>query len=476
MFLLLFIVNPNLYFCNRKNEITQMSELKTPRELGTEKIGTLLFRYAVPAMIAMLASSLYNIVDRAFIGHGVGAMALSGLAVTFPLMNLSAALGSMVGVGSGTMISIKLGQKDNESAQTLLGNSITLNILIGILFGALSLIFINPVLKLFGATDVTIGYAREYMTIILAGNAFTHLYLGINCILRAAGHPNKAMIATIGTVLLNTFLDYLFIMVFHWGIMGAAIATVISQVLAFGWQCFQLSDKSELIHLKRGTFRLHWDLVKNMLTIGLSPCLMNAAACLVVLLINRGLLKYGSDVAIGAYSIINSIGFIFIMMVMGFNQAMQPIAGYNYGAKQFPRVLKVLYMTLFAGTCVTTLGFVVGEFMPNLCIRIFTNDSELSLIARNGMRINFLIFPLIGSQMVTGNFFQSIGMPGKSILMSLSRQLLLLIPFLIILPRYYGINGVWYSMPASDALSVILGFSMLIPQIRKLKLETAQNQ
>ncbi len=476
MFLLLFIVNPNLYFCNRKNEITQMSELKTPRELGTEKIGKLLFRYAVPAMIAMLASSLYNIVDRAFIGHGVGAMALSGLAVTFPLMNLSAALGSMVGVGSGTMISIKLGQKDNESAQTLLGNSITLNILIGILFGALSLIFINPVLKLFGATDVTIGYAREYMTIILAGNAFTHLYLGINCILRAAGHPNKAMIATIGTVLLNTFLDYLFIMVFHWGIMGAAIATVISQVLAFGWQCFQLSDKSELIHLKRGTFRLHWDLVKNMLTIGLSPCLMNAAACLVVLLINRGLLKYGSDVAIGAYSIINSIGFIFIMMVMGFNQAMQPIAGYNYGAKQFPRVLKVLYMTLFAGTCVTTLGFVVGEFMPNLCIRIFTNDSELSLIARNGMRINFLIFPLIGSQMVTGNFFQSIGMPGKSILMSLSRQLLLLIPFLIILPRYYGINGVWYSMPASDALSVILGFSLLIPQIRKLKLETAQNQ
>jgi putative efflux protein, MATE family len=453
-----------------------MSELKTPRELGTEKIGKLLFRYAVPAMIAMLASSLYNIVDRAFIGHGVGAMALSGLAVTFPLMNLSAALGSMVGVGSGTMISIKLGQKDNESAQTLLGNSITLNILIGILFGALSLIFINPVLKLFGATDVTIGYAREYMTIILAGNAFTHLYLGINCILRAAGHPNKAMIATIGTVLLNTFLDYLFIMVFHWGIMGAAIATVISQVLAFGWQCFQLSDKSELIHLKRGTFRLHWDLVKNMLTIGLSPCLMNAAACLVVLLINRGLLKYGSDVAIGAYSIINSIGFIFIMMVMGFNQAMQPIAGYNYGAKQFPRVLKVLYMTLFAGTCVTTLGFVVGEFMPNLCIRIFTNDSELSLIARNGMRINFLIFPLIGSQMVTGNFFQSIGMPGKSILMSLSRQLLLLIPFLIILPRYYGINGVWYSMPASDALSVILGFSLLIPQIRKLKLETAQNQ
>ena len=446
-----------------------MSELKTPRELGTEKIGTLLIRYAVPAMIAMLASSLYNIVDRAFIGHGVGSMALSGLAVTFPLMNLSAALGSMVGVGSGTMISIKLGQKDNESAQTLLGNSVTLNILIGVMFGALSLIFINPILRLFGATDVTIGYAREYMTIILAGNAFTHLYLGINCILRAAGHPNKAMIATIGTVLLNTFLDYLFIMVFHWGIKGAAIATVISQVLAFTWQCIQLSDKSELIHLQRGTYRLRGDLVRNMLTIGLSPCLMNAAACFVVLLINRGLLKYGSDVAIGAYSIINSIGFLIVMMVMGFNQAMQPIAGYNYGARQFSRVLKVLYLTMFFGTCVTTLGFAIAEFMPDLCIRIFTNDPELTAIARNGMRINFIVFPLIGSQMVIGNFFQSIGMPGKSILMSLSRQLLLLIPFLIILPRFYGIDGIWYSLPASDILSVILGFSLLIPQVRKLK-------
>lgn len=446
-----------------------MAELKTPQELGTDRIAKLLIRYAVPAMIAMLASSLYNIVDRAFIGHGVGTMALSGLAVTFPLMNLSAALGSMVGVGSGTMISLKLGQKDHESAQMLLGNSVTLNILIGILFGALSLIFINPILSLFGATEVTIGYAREYMVIILAGNVFTHLYLGINCILRAAGHPNKAMIATIGTVLLNTILDYLFIMVFHWGIKGAAIATVISQVMAFAWQCFQLSDKSELIHLKRGTFRLRGDLVRNMLTIGLSPCLMNAAACFVVLLINRGLLKYGSDVAIGAYSIINSIGFMVVMMVMGFNQAMQPIAGYNYGARQMDRVLKVLYLTMFFGTCVTTLGFVMGEFMPDLCIRIFTDDPELTAITRNGMKINFIFFPLIGSQMVIGNFFQSIGMPGKSIIMSLSRQLLLLIPFLIILPRHYGIDGIWYSMPASDILSVILGFSLLIPQVRKFK-------
>lgn len=452
-----------------------MAELKTPQELGTEKIGKLLIRYAVPAMIAMLASSLLNIVDRAFIGHGVGALALSGLAVTFPLMNLSAALGSMVGVGSGTMISLKLGQKDHETAQRLLGNSVTLNVLIGVVFGTLSILFMNPVLKVFGATDATIGFAREYMIIIMAGNVFTHLYLGINCILRAAGHPNKAMIATIGTVLLNIVMDYLFIMVFHWGIKGAAIATVIAQFLAFVWQCFQLSDKSELIHLKRGTYRLRSDLVKNIVAIGLAPCLMNAAACFVVLLINRGLLKYGSDVAIGAYSIVNSIAFVFVMMVMGFNQAMQPIAGYNYGAQQFDRVLRVLWMTIFFGTVVTTLGFLTGEFLTDACISIFTNEPQLTEIARHGMRINFLIFPLIGSQMVIGNFFQSIGKPGISIIMSLSRQVALLIPFLIILPNFYGIDGVWYSLPVSDILSVVLGFSLLFPQLGKLKQQINKN-
>lgn len=446
-----------------------MAEQRTPTELGTERIGKLLVKYAVPAIVAMLASSLYNIVDRAFIGHGVDALALSGLAVTFPLMNLSAALGSLVGVGSGTMISLKLGQKDHESAQRLFGNSITLNVMIGVIFGALALIFINPILRLFGATDTTIQYARDYMTIILAGNMFTHLYLGINCILRAAGHPQKAMYATIGTVLLNTLLDYLFIMVFHWGIRGAAIATVISQVLAFVWQCYQLNDKNELIHLQRGIYRLRGDLVKNIVTIGLSPCLMNAAACLVTLLINRGLLAYGGDLAIGAYSIVNSIAFIFIMTVMGFNQAMQPIAGYNYGARQNDRVLRVLYLTLLAGTIVTTAGFLVGEFLPGICIKIFTNDAALTEIARKGMRINFLIFPLIGSQMVTGNFFQSIGMPGKSILLSLSRQVLILIPCLLTLPHFYGINGVWASLPVSDAISVVVGFSFLIPQIKKIK-------
>lgn len=451
-----------------------MSELRTPTELGSERIGTLLIRYALPAITAMVASSLYNIVDRAFIGHGVDSLALSGLAVTFPLMNLSAALGAMVGVGSGTMISLKLGQRDNESALVLFGNSITLNVLVGILFGAISLIFINPILTLFGATATTIGYARDYMVIILLGNAFTHLYLGINCIMRSAGHPKKAMAATIGTVILNTILDYLCVMVFHWGIRGAAIATVISQVSAFVWQCVQLSDRNELIHLQRGTFRLKWNLVANMLTIGLSPCIMNTASCVVVLLINRKLLTYGGDLAIGAYSIVNSIAFIFIMIVMGINQAMQPIAGYNFGARQYSRVTKVLKISVIFATLITTVGFLIGEFMPNLCIKIFTNDTALTEIAVNGMRKTFLVYPLIGFQMVTGNFFQSIGMPGKSILMSLSRQVLLLIPCLLILPNYLGIDGVWYSLPVSDAASVLLAAGLLLAQVSNLRKMSSQ--
>lgn len=446
-----------------------MSEQRTPTELGTEGIGKLIMRYAVPAIIAMVASSLYNIVDRAFIGHGVDALALSGLAITFPLINLSAALGSMVGVGSGTMISLKLGQRDHESAQIVLGNSVTLNVIVGVIFGALGLIFIDPLLMLFGATDATIQYAKDYMIFILIGNVFTHLYLGINCILRSAGHPKKAMAATIGTVILNTILDYLFIMVFHWGIAGAAIATVISQVIAFIWQCFQLSDKNELIRFRRGTYRLRGNLVSNILAIGLSPCLMNAASCFVVLLINRGLLEHGGDLAIGAYGIVNSIAFIFVMIVMGFNQAMQPIAGYNYGAGQYSRVIKVLKLTILFATITTTIGFVIGEFFPGICIKIFTSDPALTDIARNGMRIVFLVFPLIGFQMVTGNFFQSIGKPIRSIIMSLSRQLIILIPCLIIMPKYFGINGVWYSMPVADGLSVILALSFLLLEMKNLK-------
>ncbi len=446
-----------------------MSVKGSPTELGTEKVGKLLMQYAIPAIIAMTASSLYNMVDSIFIGQGVGAMAISGLAITFPLMNLSAAFGAMVGVGASTLISVKLGQHDYKTAQNVLGNVITLNLLLGTLFGIATLVFLDPILYFFGASEVTIRYARDYMAVILAGNVFTHLYFGLNAVLRSAGHPRTAMSATIFTVIVNTLLDPLFIYGLDMGIQGAAVATVLAQVLSLLWQIKLLSNPNEFLHFKRGIYKLKRKIVSDTLAIGMSPFLMNSCACLVVILINRGLGAYGGDLAIGAYGIVNRILFLFIMIVMGLNQGMQPIAGYNYGAQAFGRVRQVLRYTIYGATAITTSGFLVGELIPELCIKAFTTDRQLIDIAVRGMRIVVMFYPIIGFQMATTNFFQSIGHAGKSIFLSLTRQLLFLIPLLVLLPRTWGLDGVWYSMPISDlAASLVAGF-MLISQYKKFK-------
>lgn len=457
-----------------------MTEKKIPSELGTRPVGELLKQYALPSIIAMLASSLYNIVDSVFIGHGVDAMALSGLAVTFPLMNISTAFGAMVGMGSATLISVKLGQKDYQIAEKILGNAVVMNIAMGVVFAVVSLLFLDPILYFFGASEASISYAREYMQIILLGNVFTHMYFGFNALLRAMGHPKMAMKATILTVILNTILDPLFIFGtinlgfvqfsgLGWGIRGAAIATILSQCISLMWQVRVMSDKRELIHFKRGIYRLKSYIVKEVLTIGLSPCLMNLASCFVVIFINRGLAEYGGDYAVGAYGIVHKMTFIFVMIVMGFQQAMQPIAGYNYGAKAYDRVNKVLKITIALATGVTTLAFVIGEFCPGVVARIFTSDEQMIEMAVVGMRYNCLLFPIVGFQMVTGSFFQSIAQPGKSIFLSLSRQLLFLVPFIIIFPHFWGINGVWISLPASDFVSAIFSASLLGHYFRKHK-------
>ena len=449
-------------------------------ELGTERIRKLLVQYAVPAIIAMTASSLYNMVDSIFIGHGVGALAISGLALTFPLMNLAAAFGSLVGVGAATLVSMRLGQRDYETAQRILGNVVVLNLIIGISFGLLTLVFLDPILYFFGASDATIGYAREYMSVILWGNVVTHMYLGLNAVLRAAGHPRKAMYATILTVTINAILDPLFIFGFGWGIRGAAIATVLAQILALVWQFRIFSDRNELLHFRRGIYRLKGKIVRNVLAIGMSPFLMNLAACFIVILINKGLKEYGGDLNIGAYGIVNRLGFFFVMIVMGINQGMQPIAGYNYGARQFDRVDRVLKLTIIGATCVTTLGFLIGELAPRLAVSVFTDDPELVRLSAEGMRIVFFCFPIIGFQMVTTNFFQSIGMAGKAIFLSLSRQLLFLMPGLIFLPHIFDVHtrwdgswGVWCSMPLSDFLASLVAGVMLFCQFRKFKAKAA---
>ena len=440
-------------------------------ELGTKPVGRLLMQYAMPAIIAMTASSLYNMVDSIFIGQGVGPMAISGLALTFPFMNLSAAFGAAVGVGASTCISVKLGQRDYSTAQNILGNTITLNLIIGVLFSIVSLLFLDPILFFFGASYQTIPYARDYMVIILLGNVFSHMYFGMNAVLRAAGKPRHAMYATMFTVIMNTMLDPLFIYTLGLGISGAAYATILSQMIALTWQIWLFADRSQLLHLCKGTYRLRKAIVRNIIGIGMSPFLMNVCACIVVIFINKGLLQYGGDLTVGAYGIANRIAFVFVMVVMGINQGMQPIAGYNYGARNTARLMKTLKLSMLAATVVTTSGFLVAEFIPELCARMFTTDEQLIGLAAHGLRIIMATFPIVGYQMVVTNFFVSIGMAKTSIFLSMSRQMLFLFPLLLLLPLEFGVNGVWMSMPISDTLSALVTLWLMVRYMNKTKNE-----
>ncbi|MBQ4021882.1 MAG: MATE family efflux transporter [Bacteroidales bacterium] len=432
-----------------------------PIELGTENVGKLLKQYAMPAIVAMAAASLYNMVDSIFIGQGVGPMAIAGLAVTFPLMNLSTAFGTLVGVGAVTLISMLLGQKNYYMANRVLGNVVMLNVGIGLLVTILGLAFLDPILYFFGASDATIPYAREYMVIILAGNVISHLYHGLNGVVRASGLPKKAMAATLLAVGLNTVLDPIFIFGLDMGIRGAAIATILAQIVSLLWILKMLSDKNHVVHFSREVFHFDFKIAERSLSIGMAPFLMNVASCFVVILINRQLQFHGGDMAIGAYGIVNRIVFLFIMLIMGFTQGMQPIAGYNYGAKLYPRVKKVLTLTIICATATTTLAFLVGELIPNAMVSLFTRDAELKELSSHALRIIVAIFPIVGYQIVATSFFQSIGYARKAIFLSLSRQLLFLLPFLIVFPRLWGTDGVWWSMPASDIVAALIALLMI---------------
>ena len=461
-----------------------------PTELGTRSIPRLLFQYAVPAIIAMTAASLYNIVDSIFIGHigpdgGWGnsdGMAISGLALTFPLMNIGAALGAMVGVGASTVISVRLGQREYETAQHVLGNTVVLNLILGTLFMVACLMFLDPILAVFGASEATLPYARDYMTVILLGNVISHSYFGLNAVLRSAGHPEKAMYCTILTVVVNALLDPLFIfktqvtlfdsqvsLGLGMGIQGAATATILAQLISLIWQFKLLSNRNEMLHLHRGIYGLRPNIIRQIIAIGMSPFLMNLCACLVVLLINKGMKQYGGDTAIAAYGIVNRVVFLFLMMVMGLNQGMQPIVGYNWGARQNSRVWQTLWLTIACAEVVVVTGFIMGEFFPNTLTHLFTDNQPIIEMADRGFRIDVMVFPIVGAQMVIGNFFQSIGHAGKSIFQSLTRQLLFLIPGLILLPPHLGLDGVWLAIPVSDVLSFFVSLGMLWWLVRKVK-------
>ncbi|MBO4611498.1 MAG: MATE family efflux transporter, partial [Bacteroidales bacterium] len=406
-----------------------------PTELGTERIGTLLRKYAVPGIIAMIASSLYNMVDSIFIGHiqGVGAYAISGLAVTFPLMNLSTALGTLVGVGGQTMVSVLLGQKNYEGAQKVLSNVVSLNTIIGIAFAAVCLLFLDPILYFFGASENTLPFAREYMIIILLGNAVTHLYFGLNGVIRASGNPKTAMGLTIFTVTANAILDPVFIYVLDLGVQGAAIATVLCQCLALTYTMFFFSNKKNFLHFGKRVFQLDRHIAKSSLSIGLGPFLMHFASCFVSIFINQQLRKYGGDLSIGAYGISNRITFMFLMINLGFNQGMQPIASFNYGARQYKRVKEVFWMTTRWMCLMSVICFLVSELLTTPAVKLFTEDPVMIEKADNALRLMNLMVWCVGFGMVSGNFFQSLGMVKKSIFLSLTRQLLFLVPLVFIL-------------------------------------------
>ena len=446
-----------------------MDNMKATLELGTKPVGRLLWQYALPAIVAMTASSLYNIIDRAMIGQMVGPEAIAGLGITFPFMNLSAAFGAAVGVGSSTCISVKLGQKDYKTAEHLLGNTVTLNLIVGFLFMVVCLVFLNPILRFFGASDATLPYAREFMIIILLGNMITHMYFGMNAVLRAAGKPRHAMYATLFTVGMNILLVVAFVWLFRWGIRGAALATITSQTLALCWQMWVFSDKRELLHLKRGIYRLESQLVKNIIAIGISPFLMNVTSCIIVIFMNNQFVRYGGDMAVGAYSIANSMAMVFFMFVMGVTQGMQPIVGYNYGAEKFDRMLRCLWLAIAVATSILLVGWALAMLFPWQIARIFTTDPTLLDMSARGIRLDMLVFPIIASQAVITNFFQCIGKVKISIFLSLTRQLLMLLPLAYLLPLWMDLDGVWYSMPASDFGSFVMTWPLLLWYLKKLK-------
>jgi putative MATE family efflux protein len=448
----------------------------TPLDLGTEKISKLLVRYAVPAIIAMASMSLYNIIDSIFIGHatGGGAMAIAGLAIAMPLMNISAAFGAMVGIGSAASVSISLGEGKREQAFHILGNQILLNIIIGGALTILSLLFLDDILLMFGASEQTLPPAREFMHIIFAGTIINHLFWGFNEMIRASGYPKKTMMLMLLSVALTCVFNALFLFVFEWGVRGSALATILSQVVALCFAIAHFSSPKSFLHFRRGIFRLRRRIVGKIVAIGVAPFLVNFTASIVIVFVNKALASNGGDLYSGGYGVMNRVVMLFIMICAGLNQGMQPIVGFNYGARRYDRVVRALRQTIFWSVGVMTVAFIAGELFPEQIARLFVkrNDPyahDLVAISAEAMRWVMLLFPIVGFQVVTSNFFQYIGKSSKAIILSMTRQLIFLLPLLLILPRTMGAFGVWVSFPIADTVATALAAILLWRQLREFK-------
>lgn len=442
-------------------------------ELGTARIPGLLLKYSLPAVIGTVVMALYNIIDSIVIGHAIDdPNVVAGIAVTFPIMNLVTALGMLIGAGSATRVSIVMGQKDLRQAEVILGNALILTIVIGLLYVTVFAIFLDKIVVAFGASPNSAPYAREFLTWVLPGMVLMNLTFSFNNVMRASGYPGRAMYTNLIGAGCNVVLAPLFLFGFHWGIRGAAIATDISMLITAFFVMRHFFNPDSDLRFRRGTFTIRWDVIRSVLYIGMSPFLINVAGSLINAIINNTLLKYGGDNAIAAVVVFNRFVTVFIFIVIGICQGMQPILGYNYGSGRYQRLFRTFALAAISGFTITTIGAIIGATCPQTIAKMFMQDPEQIKCAVNCLRITTLTFWMVGFQVVTTNFFQSLGMAAKSIFLSLTRQILFMIPMLLILPPVWGLDGVWSCFPICDLAATLVATAMLIVQIKKIKRRT----
>lgn len=446
------------------------------KRLGEEPILKLLLSFSIPAIVGMVVNTLYNIIDRMYIGRieGIGPLALTGVGITMPIMTIILAFGMLVGIGTAARVSLKLGEHNKDSAEEHLGNAFTLIIIISIAITILGLIFLDPILGVFGASENTEIYARQYMQIIFIGTIVNMLSFGLNHSIRSDGSPKVAMLSMLIGAITNIILDPVFIFGFGMGVRGAAIATVISQILTTVWILQYFTVGKSIIKLKMNNLKLKLPIIISIFSIGMSPFSMQLAASVVQVLANNSLKEYGGDLAIGAMTIISSVSMIFLMPIFGINQGSQPIIGYNYGAKQYDRVKETVKYGAIAATIIVVIGWIVTQLAPQVLIAIFNNDPELVGIATNGIKIYLFMMPLVGFQVISSNYFQSIGKAKISMFLSLLRQVILLIPCILILPKIFELNGIWLSGAVCDGLSSLITGIIFFYSVKKLKAEDVE--
>ena len=434
--------------------------------LEQRPVGRLLAEYSLPAVIGMAAMSLYNLVDAVYIGQFCGAYAIAAMALVFPIMNLTIAFGTLIGLGSAATASIALGQQDFNRAFRVLGHCVMLGLIGGVIIGWLPLLWMEPILRLFGATDTTLQPAADFMLVIMLGFPLSSSFMNLNHLMRASGYPGKAMVSLLISMVVNIAGAHLFIYMLDWGMIGAGLATIAAQFVGILWVLHHFLKRGSVLHFCTGIYKLCGPITRRIMTVGLPPCLLNAAGCVVVVLFNYMLLRYEGEMGVGAFGIINRVVFLFVMVVLGITQGMQPIAGYNLGLGNYRRVKHVLYCAMAAGTVVTLFGWLSLRLCPEFIVSFFARESDansarLIALATEGVRLLTIAFPLVGSQIVIGNFFQAIGRPAMSIFLNLSRQFLMLIPALLLLPPYLGGRGIWLAQGVADTLSAVLGFAVL---------------